>query len=613
MQQYLPVFLIFFGAIVGSPLLGSVSLPDSAASLYQQKQYREAGIIYSQLLEAHPRDFTYSYYKGMCLYYLNEQVNEAYTLLKLASTRNVPSDVYLGLGQTCMRLYRFDEALEAFGRYEQFGKTPPGELTDAQRLKEMTMDARRRTTRVRPVRILAIDSVAADSLPIVIRRQWPGIQWAIRADELLTDYEHERFDLHKVMYYSGTAGARVFFSGAGERKQGDDIWYSSLMANGNWVTPKHGGLIINTPYHEGFAWFDDGTSVLYYTSQGHSSIGGFDVFTSRYDKARDTWSLPVPMDFPVNSTDNEMALFPLPDTSMVLVTDRGCPAGTVLLVHLAIKGPAVEKALRTPADLWQLSRLKSVPAADSLPVPQSSETPVPVTHPATLTDAPGHGLSEEYRGVLARAMQKQIEADSLKQQLRSLEQSAKKETDPQKRNALLSKAKTVEGLMNKATEMAAGMFAQARTLETQLSLVAPAGQSGTETLMTPVSGVTEPRREPDAPQNEFTIHGQSVYGADRPIPTTPPSPSGLVYRIQLGAFRNAVEPDRFGGLSPIDCEYVESSAVTRYYTGFFYDYTAASDALAQTRALGQSGAFLVAFFNGKPIPVKRAKEIEEGR
>jgi hypothetical protein len=45
---------------------------------------------------------------------------------------------------------------------------------------------------------------------------------------------------------------------------------------------------------------------LYFSSQGHSSMGGFDIFKSVYNEKTKTWSKPENLGYPVNTTDDDV-------------------------------------------------------------------------------------------------------------------------------------------------------------------------------------------------------------------------------------------------------------------------------------------------------------------
>ena len=64
-------------------------------------------------------------------------------------------------------------------------------------------------------------------------------------------------------------------------------------------------------------------------------------------------------------------------------------------------------------------------------------------------------------------------------------------------------------------------------------------------------------------ENIFIRTDQQVYSKENPIPLNPKLPKGLVYKVQIGAFRNPIPQDLFKGFAPISAEKVKDD-ITRY-------------------------------------------------
>jgi outer membrane protein OmpA-like peptidoglycan-associated protein len=100
-------------------------------------------------------------------------------------------------------------------------------------------------------------------------------------------------------------GKKLYFSsnrpgGAGEL----DIWISDRNADGSWGYPVNCGDVINTPFDEDTPFFDPVTSSLLFSSVGHISMGGYDVFRSVFRNGG--WTNPVGMPFAFNTTDKNL-------------------------------------------------------------------------------------------------------------------------------------------------------------------------------------------------------------------------------------------------------------------------------------------------------------------
>jgi len=104
-----------------------------------------------------------------------------------------------------------------------------------------------------------------------------------------------------------------------------------------------------------------------------------------------------------------------------------------------------------------------------------------------------------------------------------------------------------------------------------------------------------------------------VYSERNPIPINAAQPSGLVFKVQIGAFRNPIPQDLFKGFDPISGE-TSATGITRYTAGYFKNFEAANNAKREINTIGYKDAFVVAFCNGKRISIPEATAmLREGR
>ncbi len=103
-----------------------------------------------------------------------------------------------------------------------------------------------------------------------------------------------------------TDASKLFFSREDKTTNGGtDIFMSYRMPNGNWGNPVSLGPIINTKYNETFPHLAADGKTLYFASEGHVSMGGFDIFTSVWDELTQTWSTPRNLGYPINTVDED--------------------------------------------------------------------------------------------------------------------------------------------------------------------------------------------------------------------------------------------------------------------------------------------------------------------
>jgi hypothetical protein len=108
---------------------------------------------------------------------------------------------------------------------------------------------------------------------------------------------------------------------------------------------------------------------------------------------------------------------------------------------------------------------------------------------------------------------------------------------------------------------------------------------------------------------DFTI-GKEVYPVDTKLPVLSSSPSGLVFRVQVGAFRKPVAVDKFREFSPVSGE-ILTNGLTVYLAGYFNNTASALNARKEIRKIGYADAFVVAYCDGKRISIAEARALEQ--
>lgn len=101
----------------------------------------------------------------------------------------------------------------------------------------------------------------------------------------------------------------------------EDIWKVHLIGN-KWSEAINLGDEINTSENDGSPFIHPDNSTLYFRSEGHIGLGGFDLYISK--KKNDNWENPKNLGFPINSKGNDGALFvDLSGEYAYYTTDKG--------------------------------------------------------------------------------------------------------------------------------------------------------------------------------------------------------------------------------------------------------------------------------------------------
>lgn len=92
-----------------------------------------------------------------------------------------------------------------------------------------------------------------------------------------------------------------------DQNSNGDIYVTHKMLSGRWTTPKKLPPNVNTPYDEDGVFIHPDGRTLYFSSKGHNSIGGYDVFVTRLQE-NNTWSNPENIGIPINTPFHDIYL-----------------------------------------------------------------------------------------------------------------------------------------------------------------------------------------------------------------------------------------------------------------------------------------------------------------
>jgi outer membrane protein OmpA-like peptidoglycan-associated protein len=122
-----------------------------------------------------------------------------------------------------------------------------------------------------------------------------------------TDINTKYWESHAAVSKDGKV---LYFTSNRKEGFGDmDIYRAQLQANGQWGQPVNLGNVINTSLNEDTPFITDNDSLLFFSSQGHETMGGYDIFKSQLNAAGQ-WSMPQNLMYPLNSTDDDLFYYP---------------------------------------------------------------------------------------------------------------------------------------------------------------------------------------------------------------------------------------------------------------------------------------------------------------
>lgn len=401
-----------------------------------------------------------------------------------------------------------------------------------------------------------------------------------------------------------------------------ELYYSSADADGIhniyrtelrdtvWTVPELINENLTSSSDEIFPVLSPDGNSLYFASKGLYGMGGYDLYVSRWNRESHDWETPVNLGFPYSSPADDFLFMNTPDGKYSLfASNRECSRDSVWVYVLEYDSMPVRQALTDAAQAKALSRL------------------IPDGDPTRL----------ENRGAVSRV---QEDDDTRRytekmRQVRSL------------RDTVYAYGRTLDaarGRIDAATEEERATLAaeilrrEAELAGMQDSLAAATAQLQKIEMDFLLSGVVLDPDKLQAEADREVVGASSGYAFSRkrmgdpvrmdilrPKPTFDYSfmilpegrfaedntlPDGLVYQIQLFVMSTKATVAQIKGLSPVFCRTGAQQKYT-YSVGVFRTYKDVLANLNRVKKQGFRSAFIVAFQDGKSIPVSQARELEK--
>ncbi|WP_291859726.1 hypothetical protein [Marinilabilia sp.] len=131
-------------------------------------------------------------------------------------------------------------------------------------------------------------------------------------------------------------GNTIFFSS--ERPGGlggKDIYSSKKLPDGTWGKPINAGEAINTSLNEESPFIHPDGKTLYFSSTGHNSMGGYDVFKSTLNE-NEEWGTPINIGYPINTPTDDLFYLPTPNGQRVYYSsqqEKGMGQSDLFILH----------------------------------------------------------------------------------------------------------------------------------------------------------------------------------------------------------------------------------------------------------------------------------------
>ncbi len=278
----------------------------NADKLFEQEAYVEATPLYLQLLNLYPRDAELNFKYGTCsLFNDDRQKKEALKFLDAATkTATVDPRAFYFKGKALHLNYQFDEAKKFYKIY-QSKRSAKDNRYDVDREIEMCQNGKKLLIQFTDIIVSEKTQIEDDKF----FRLYKDMK-SIGGDILVTERFQSKIDKKKghvpIVHYPKNAKAVYYSSYGNNGKTGLDIYVRKKLPDNTWGEPYRLPGEINTEYDEDFPYLHPNGRYLYFSSKGHNSMGGFDVFLARLNIETNQFEGTENVDFAICSPDDDL-------------------------------------------------------------------------------------------------------------------------------------------------------------------------------------------------------------------------------------------------------------------------------------------------------------------
>lgn len=302
----------YLTALLGLCMAGTAGAQTltQAKNFFEQGEFEKAKPVFERLVKQSPSNASYNFWYGACCYETGEN-EKAYTYLSKSAKRRY-IDAYLYLGKWCYDAYRFDEAEENLNEYIDLRSRKKGSTEDGERMLEKVRRGQRMIRGVEKVAV--IDSFVVDKQDFLKAYKLSADAGDIQITENGVQFTNEMGDkqLQSVRNTEGQASL-----------------YSSMKMIDQWSKPE-AVTSINELGNADYPFVAGDGITMYYASDNEESMGGYDIFVTRYDSDDNSYLRPDNLGMPFNSPANDY-MYVIDDLNNLgwFVSDRRQPEGKV--------------------------------------------------------------------------------------------------------------------------------------------------------------------------------------------------------------------------------------------------------------------------------------------
>lgn len=309
----------------------SFSLQAQSASradeLFSGKDYIQAAQVYADLLKNRPSDALYNYRYARCSYELNDYQSAVIHFLK-SGTRYPLRDYYLA--DSYFQLYQFDNAIRYYTSYVESSSANQAFVADVEeKLRRAAIGARL---------INRVEDIAITDSLIVNKKDFLSYFELSKETGTLVQrpVQSDQFGSIDLISFTTQRGDRKIFSDTTGHSL--NLFSANKLLDG-WAKTEMLSSQVNSAANENYPFLMLDGLTLYFASDGEGSMGGYDIFVTRFSGVSNDYLNPDNVGMPFNSLANDyMLVIDELNHAGWFVSDRFQPRNKVVVYRFEYDG-----------------------------------------------------------------------------------------------------------------------------------------------------------------------------------------------------------------------------------------------------------------------------------
>lgn len=359
----------FFLVLIFS-LFTAITFSQSASEaevLFNNKQYLRAKNMYETLLKRKPNDALLNYRFARSCYEIKD-FDTAIKHFELAGTKYPLTDAYLA--ELYFQTYQFDLAIKACQNYIDGLEPDDKNIIQYERLLKKAELGARLLNRVEEIAV--IDSVTVNKTDFLKAYSFKSELGTLTQQRVKLNNK----TMHDKVTFTTQRADRSCFSDS--VKGNMDIFTSFKLLN-EWTLPVSISNAINTKANENYPFLLADGITLYYASDGENSLGGYDIFITKYASSSKDFLTPENIGFPFNSTANDyMMVVDEQHKTGWFASDRYQQAGKLAVYSFTFSDPKQYYKSDDSLKIRNVAKLKTYNRAKTRPTIQSDKREVEI-------------------------------------------------------------------------------------------------------------------------------------------------------------------------------------------------------------------------------------------